>query len=343
MKKLLNTLYVTTPDSYLRLEGETVLLIAGEKELGQVPLHNISEIVCFGYKGVSPALMGACSERGIGLCFLTPNGGFLARVSGPVHGNVLLRESQMFLAADPERAIEPAKAFIKAKIYNCRWSIERTMRDHRQRIDENAMNEAIDQHKNCLNMLSDVCNIEGLMGVEGIAAKAYFSVFNQMILRNEEAFYFNGRSRRPPTDRTNSLLSLTYSLLTNNICGALESVGLDPYVGYLHQKRPGRCSFALDILEELRAPLADRFVLSQINLGTVVPDDFEFKENNAVFLSDEARRNFLRSWQERKQEIITHPFLNEKVEWGLIPYCQAMLFARWLRGDLDTYPPFFWK
>lgn len=343
MRKLLNTLYVTTPNAYLHSEGDTVVLSADDKELGQIPLHNISEIVCFGYKGVSPALMGKCAESGIGLCFLSPWGKFLARINGPVCGNVLLREAQMQLANDSTRALEAAKAFIEAKIYNCRWSIERTVRDHKMRVDEESMMLAINQHKNCLAVLSAASDIDELMGVDGIAAKAYFSVFNQMILRNGEAFHFEERNRRPPTDRINALLSLTYTLLANTICGALESVGLDPYVGYLHQKRPGRCSFALDILEELRAPLADRFVLSQVNLGKIKPDDFEFKENGAVFMKNEVRQTFIRAWQERKYEMITHPFLNEKVEWGLVPYVQAMLFARWLRGDLDTYPPFFWK
>lgn len=343
MKKLLNTLYVTTPDAYLRAEGETVLLSADGRELGQIPLHNIGEIVCFGYKGVSPALMGICAERGVGLCFLSPSGKFLARIAGPIHGNVLLREAQTLLAHDGLRAIEPAKAFIEAKIYNCRWSIERTLRDHKQRVDEEAMETAIEQHKSCLDMTPHASDIGELMGIEGIAAKAYFSVFDQMILRNEDAFRFEDRNRRPPTDRINALLSLTYTLLTNTICGALESVGLDPYIGFLHQKRPGRCSFALDLLEELRAPLADRFVLSQVNLGKISPDDFEFKENGAVFIKDEARQTYIKAWQERKFETITHPFLNEKLEWGLVPYVQAMLFARWLRGDIDAYPPFFWK
>ncbi len=343
MRKLLNTLYVTTPSAYLRLDGENVVLEAGDEKLGRVPLHNLGAIVCFGYKGVSPALMGACAERGIGLCFLSPHGRFLARVTGSIRGNVLLRESQMLLAADPNRSMEPAKAFVSAKIYNSRWCLERGLRDHRMRMDEPSLTAAIGQHKSCLAMLADAVDIDTLMGVEGNAAKAYFGVFHQLILRNEDAFRFEDRNRRPPTDRTNALLSFAYTLLANEICGALESVGLDPYVGFLHQKRPGRRSLALDVLEELRAPLADRFVLSQINLGSIVPDDFRTKENGAVYLSDDARRRFLSAWQLKKQETLTHPFLKEKVPWGLVSFVQAMLFARWLRGDLDTYPPFFWK
>ncbi len=343
MKKLLKTVYVSNPDAYLRLEGETLVIAADTKELAQIPLHNLCGIVCFGYKGASPALMGTCAERGIDLCFLTPHGRFLARIAGPVRGNVLLRKTQILLAEDEEKSMEPARAFVKAKIYNCRWSLERVLRDHGMRIDEAAVTGAIGQHKTCLAMVDGAGNIGELMGIEGIAAKAYFSVFDQMILRNGEAFRFAERTRRPPTDRTNALLSFVYTLLAGEICSALECAGLDPYVGFLHQKRPGRCSLALDILEELRAPLADRFVLSQINLGAVLPNDFDEKENGAVFLKDDARRKFLAAWQERKYEEIKHPFLGEKVEWGLVAYVQALLLSRWMRGDLDTYPPFFWK
>lgn len=343
MKKLLNTLYVTTPEAYLRLDGENVVLMAGDETLGRLPLHNICSIVCFGYKGVSPALMGECAQRGVELCFFSPHGRFLARMTGPVQGNVLLREAQILLAADPAGAMDPARAFISAKLFNSRWCLERTLRDHRSRVDEPAISAAIEQHRDCLRTLSEIGDIGSLMGVEGIAAKAYFGVFDQMILKNESAFRFETRNRRPPTDPANALLSLTYTLLTNEICGALESVGLDPCVGFLHQKRPGRYSLALDFLEELRAPLADRFVLSQINLGAIVPEDFVTKENGAVYLSDDARRKYLSAWQVKKQEPLTHPFLREKVSWGLVPFVQAMLFARWLRGDLDAYPPFFWK
>lgn len=343
MRKLLNTLYVTTANAYLRLDGETVVIACEEETLGRLPLHNLSAIVCFGYKGVSPALMGACAERGIGLCFLSPHGRFLARVTGSVQGNVLLRESQLLLAADAARSLEPAKAFISAKLYNSRWSLERSLRDHGMRLDESAIRAAIDQQKSCLAAVENAGDVGALMGVEGLAAKAYFGVFGQLILRNEEAFCFRERNRRPPTDPVNALLSFTYTLLTNEICGALESVGLDPYVGYLHQKRPGRCSLALDLLEELRAPLADRFVLSQINLGAITPEAFQVKENGAVQLSDDGRRGFLSAWQQKKQETLTHPFLKEKLPWGLVAYAQAMLLSRWLRGDLDAYPPFFWK
>ncbi len=343
MKKLQNTLYITSPDAYLHLDGETVVIRGEDKIIGQIPLHNLSGITCFGYKGVSPALMGKCAESGIELCFVSPHGKFLARVCGSTHGNVLLREAQILRAADCEKALEPACAFLRAKIYNSRWTLERTLRDHRMRVDEECIKNAIDSQKESLAKLDSAGDIGSLMGVEGIAAKAYFSAFNEMILRNKEEFRFTDRNRRPPTDRINALLSFTYTILTNEICGALESVGLDPYVGYLHQKRPGRCSLALDFLEEFRTPLADRFVLSQINLGAILPDDFEIKENGAVILKDDARRKFLTAWQTKKQEEIRHPFFEEKIPWGMAAYAQALLFARWLRGDIDAYPPFFWK
>ncbi len=343
MKKLLNTLYVTTPGAYLRLEGETVVISAEEKELAQIPLLNLTDIVCFNYKGVSPALMGACTERGIGICFLASSGRFLARVEGALRGNVLLRDAQYRLANDPDQAATAARAFLQAKIFNSRWALERALRDHPQRVNKQELTAAIETQKSCLTQLASAHDVGTLMGIEGIAAKAYFGAFNQMILKEAETFRFEGRTRRPPTDPVNALLSLTYTLLSNEICGALECVGLDPYVGFLHQKRPGRCSLALDFLEEFRAPLADRFVLTQINLGIVHEDDFEIKENGAVLLKDEARKRFLSSWQDRKHETIRHPFLEEKVEWGIVPHMQALLFSRWLRGDLDAYPPFFWK
>ena len=343
MKKLLNTLYVTTADTYLHLEGETVVVSTNEKKLAQIPLLNLTNIVCFNYKGVSPALMGSCVERGIGICFLTPFGKFLARVEGPLRGNILLRETQRNLADDIERAVEVARSFLQAKVFNCRWTLERTLRDHPQRVDKIKMAAAIASQKSNLEKLKCAGDMGVLRGIEGIAAKDYFGVFNQMILKNEDIFRFADRNRRPPTDPVNALLSLTYTLLGNEICGALECVGLDPYVGYLHQKRPGRQSLALDFLEEFRAPLADRFVLTQINLGKVTESDFEYKENGTVLLNDSGRKRFLSAWQERKKEMIRHPYLNEKIEWGMVPYVQALLFARWLRGDLDAYPPFFWK
>ena len=343
MKKLLNTLYVTTPNVYLSLDGENIVLLQEESELGRVPLHNLEGIVCFGYKGVSPALMGACAEKGIGLCFLTQHGRFLARVTGTVSGNVLLRETQYHRAAEDSQSLAIAKSFLLGKIYNGRWCLERVKRDHPMRINQEKINDAIEQMRNSLANLENAETRSELMGLEGIAAKAYFGEFSQMILKNEEVFVFDGRNRRPPLDPVNAMLSFAYTLLGNEITGALETVGLDPAVGYLHTVRPGRASLALDLLEELRAPLADRFVVTQINLGAFTGKDFLKKENGAIFMTDDARKRFLSSWQKRKQETIEHPYLKEKIQWGMVSYAQAMLLSRYLRGDLDAYPPFLWK
>lgn len=343
MRKLQNTLYVTTPAAYLSLDGETVVIQNEEECLGRLPLLNLENIVSFGYRGASPRLMGACAERGIGLCFLTQHGRFLARISGPVSGNVLLRTAQYRLADTPDQALPIARMFLTGKIFNGRWSLERTLRDHALRVDTERMKIAIEQMKQALNDLMHAGSVEELMGIEGVAAKAYFSVFEQMILKNPAYFRFDGRNRRPPMDPVNALLSFTYTILGHEITGALESAGLDPAVGFLHALRPGRASLALDLLEELRAPLADRFVLSLINLGTITERDFAQKENGAFYLTDDARKRFLAAWQKRKQEIISHPFLKEKLPWGLVPHVQAMMMSRYIRGDLDAYPPFLWK
>ena len=343
MKKLQNTLYVTSPDGYLALDGENVVVRNEDAVVGRVPLHNLENVVSFGYRGASPRLMAACAERGVGLCFLSPHGRFLSRISGPVQGNVLLRTTQVRAADYAEKSLELAKMFLTGKLYNSRWFLEHFCRDHAGRLDVDAVHKAIEQQKMALRQVALARDAAELRGVEGSAAKAYFSVFSQLILRNAADFPFDGRNRRPPMDPVNALLSLAYTLLGNEIASALEGVGLDPAVGFLHTMRPGRNSLALDLLEEFRAPLADRFVLSQINLGSITRKDFEQKENGAFYLKDEARKNFLGAWLKRKQELLTHPYLKEKIAWGLVPHVQAMLLARYLRGDLDAYPPFLWK
>ena len=344
MKKLLNTLYITNPEAYLSLDGENVVVsVSKEEKLGCVPFHNISDIVCFGYKGVSPALMGKCAEKGIGLCFLTPHGRFLARIEGEVRGNVLLRKHQYELANDESLSVGIAKQFISSKLFNTRWCLERVKRSYPARVDVKKIENSITIVKTELNKVEKAENREMLMGVEGAAAKAYFDSFNDMILRGDGQFRFDGRNRRPPLDPVNAMLSFAYTLLTNEITSALETVGLDPCVGFLHTLRPGRKSLALDLLEELRACYADRFVLTQINLGKIKASDFAYKENGACYLKDSARSDFLRAWQTRKQETMEHPYLKEKISWGIVPYSQALLMARFIRGDLDTYPPLFWK
>ena len=327
MKKLLNTLYVTSENSYLSLDGENIVVLEDQKELGRIPLHNLEGIVSFGYRGTSPALMGACAERNISLCYLTPQGKFLARVSGRIKGNVILREQQYALG----------------KVYNARWVLERAVRDHSMQIDAERVKNASAFLKEALERVRSAESKEQLRGYEGEAASIYFGVFDELILQQKKDFVFRGRNKRPPLDNVNALLSFVYTLLTNSITSALESVGLDPYVGYLHTDRPGRASLSLDLIEELRAILADRFVLTLINKKIISGKNFSVKENGAVLMDDELRKKVLGEWQNKKKEIITHPYLKEKVEWGMVPYVQAMLLARYLRGDLDGYPVFLWK
>lgn len=343
MKKLLNTLYVTSEDSYLSLDGENVVVSEQNCEIGRLPLHNLEGIVSFGYRGTSPALMGACAERNISLCYLSPQGKFLARVSGKVKGNVILREQQYKTFLDDEKSLEVAKNCIIGKIYNARWVIERATRDHSLQVNVEELKNSSGKLKKSLLHVSDCHSKEELRGVEGEAAQIYFGVFDELILQQKKDFLFNGRTKRPPLDNVNALLSFVYTLLTNAITSALETVGLDPYVGCLHTERPGRASLSLDLIEELRAVLADRFVLSLINKKIVNKKGFEKKENSSVLMDDKTRKLVLTEWQNKKKETLTHPFLKEKVEWGMVPYIQAMLLARYLRGDLDGYPPFLWK
>lgn len=343
MKKLLNTLYVTSEDSYLSLDGENVVVSDRGCEIGRLPLHNLEGIVSFGYRGTSPALMGACAERNISLCFLSPQGKFLARVSGRVKGNVILREQQYKTFLDDGKSLDIAKNCITGKIYNSRWVLERATRDHSLQVNVEKLKDSSEKLKNSLNYVCDSQSKDQLRGFEGEAAQIYFGVFDELILQQKKDFAFSGRNKRPPLDNVNALLSFVYTLLTNTITSALETVGLDPYVGCFHTERPGRVSLSLDMIEELRPVLADRFVLSLINRKMVSKKGFKKKENGAVLMDDETRKAVLVEWQNKKKETLTHPFLKEKVEWGMVPYVQAMLMARYLRGDLDGYPPFLWK
>lgn len=343
MRHLLNTLFVTSEDAYLSLEGENVVVNRGKAVVARFPLHNLAMIISFSYAGVSPALMGACTERDVGLAFCTPRGKFLARVSGISRGNVLLRRTQYRYADDAAESCKIVRSMIFGKVHNARWSMERTRRDHKMRIDDESFRNACSIHKELLPQILEVSDLESLRGLEGAAANAYFAVFDGMILRQKENFFFCGRNRRPPLDNVNALLSFAYSLLANDCASALESVGLDAYVGFLHRDRPGRMSLALDLMEELRPCMADRFVLTLINNRILSGEDFEKSESGAVYLTNDGRKIFLQHWQERKQETITHPYLEEKLPWGLVPYIQALLLARCLRADLDGYPPFLWK
>lgn len=343
MKKLQNTLYVTSPDSYLSLDGENIVILKENSEAARFPLHNIGQILSFGYTGASPALMGACAARNISLCFLTKNGRFLARVVGETYGNVTLRREQYAIAASEERSVLLARNFILGKVYNAKWSIERTIRDYPQRVDVQKLKEASRRLTDCLESIRQCDDPEQLRGFEGKAASEYFRVFDDFILQQKKDFYFRERNKRPPLDNVNALLSFAYTLLANDVASALEGVGLDSYVGFFHRDRPGRVSLALDLMEELRPICADRFVISMINKRMISPSGFTTKENGAVIMDDTTRKTVLSAWQERKQEQITHPFLAEKIQWGLVSHVQAMLLARHLRGDLDEYPPFLWK
>lgn len=343
MKHLLNTLFVTSEDIYLSLDGENVVASRGKSEVARYPLHTLSGIICFTYPGASPTLMGACAQRGISLSFCTPRGKFLARVFGESSGNILLRRMQYRVADDPLQSCRISRSMIFGKLHNARWSIERTRRDHKLRLEEERFTSASKTLKNLLLAVLQENSSDSLRGLEGAGAAAYFTVLDDMILNQKETFFFRGRSRRPPLDPFNAMLSFSYSLLSHDCASALESVGLDSYAGFLHRDRPGRASLALDLMEELRPCMADRFVLTLVNNRMIKSEDFQKSEGGAVYLTENARRTFLKSWQEKKRETLTHPYLEEKVFWGLVPYFQALLLARYLRGDLDEYPPFLWK
>lgn len=343
MRKLLNTLYVMTEDCYLTLDGENIVIQNGEKTLGRFPLHTLENIICFTYKGASPALMGACAERKIGMSFFSPRGKFLARAVGKEYGNVLLRKEQYRISDDDARRIVYARNMIVGKIFNCRWSIERTLRDHAYRVNAEGLKDVSNVLYKTLPQIDEASNLEELRGIEGKAAERYFSVFSEMILNQKEDFAFNTRNRRPPLDNVNALLSFAYTVLAGDCANALSSVGLDPYVGFMHGDRPGRTSLALDLMEEFRPVLADRFILTLINTKAIQALHFERQKDNAVLLNEEGRKVFFTAWQNHKKENITHPYLKEKIPWGLAPYVQALLLARTIRGDMEEYPPFLWK
>ena len=343
MKKLLNTLYVTTQGAYLAREGETVLVRVEKETRLQLPIHTLSGIVCFGQVSCSPFLLGLCAERGVGVSFLTKHGRFLARVQGPVSGNVLLRREQYRRADDGAGSAAMARSILVGKIANSRTVLQRAIRDHSEKPGADVLESAAKRLRFSLDQLQQSHPLDTLRGIEGDAAAVYFGVFDYLITGQKDGFKFYERNRRPPLDNVNCLLSFVYTLLMHDVRGALESVGLDPAVGFLHRDRPGRASLALDIMEEFRPVLADRLVLSLINLGIVKKSGFRRTETGGIFMDDDTRKALLVAYQKRKQEEINHPFLNEKVEIGLLPFAQALLLARHVRGDLDGYPPFIWR
>lgn len=339
MKKLLNTLYVLTPDSYLFCRNETICIKIGGEEKVAVPAISIDAIVCFGKATVSTPLMGFCAERGISLVFLSETGHFLARVEGPVSGNVLLRKRQYESLNEPEFVTVFVRSLLMAKLRNSKNVLLRSARN--EAGSNPALYHAARKLSELAQALNNAGHVDTMRGIEGAAATIYFSCFDQM-LGEACPFRFEARSRRPPQNEVNATLSFLYTLLCREVKSSLETVGLDPAAGYLHTLRPGRPSFALDLMEELRAPLCDRLVLTLFHRKQLADAHFE-QDEEAVFLNEKGRRVVLSAWQKRKGETVTHPFLNEKIQIGLIPYAQAMLFARVLRGDLDCYPPFLWR
>lgn len=343
MRRMLNTLFVMTEGAYLRKAGESVVVSVGKEVKLRLPIHNLGGITCFGRAICSPGLLGLCAARGVALSFLSPNGRFVAKVHGPTSGNVLLRKEQYRRADEPFASVPVAKSIVLAKVSNCRTSLQRGIRDHGEKGVSAGIENTVKSLGNQLQEIKSEKDIDRIRGYEGYAARCYFGIFNELITAQKESFVFDGRTRRPPRDPVNALLSFVYALVLHDVISALETVGLDPQVGFFHRLRPGRPSLALDLMEEFRPVLADRLVLSLINLRQVDPGGFSKAESGGVRIDDETRKAVLTAYQKRKQDEIIHPFLEEKIPFGMAYFAQALLMARFLRGDLDGYPPFFWK
>jgi CRISPR-associated protein Cas1 len=343
MKQLLNTLYVTTQGAYLARDGEAVAVRLEKKTIFRVPIHTLGAIVCFGRVSSSPALMGLCGERQVGLAFLSEHGRFRARVQGPVSGNVLLRREQYRRADDLEICASVARAVVAGKVANCRTVLLRAARERPADDATGALERAIAELGRILSTLNRPLSLDAVRGHEGDAARTYFGVFDHLITAQKEDFFFRERSRRPPLDNMNALLSFLYTLLAHDATSSLEAVGLDPAVGYLHRDRPGRPGLALDLMEELRPIMADRLAVSLVNRRQISAKGFRRSETGDISMDDETRKEVLVAYQTRKQQEIRHPFLGETITFGLLPHVQAMLLARFLRSGLDGYPPFLWK
>ncbi|NWO04591.1 MAG: type I-C CRISPR-associated endonuclease Cas1 [Alteromonadaceae bacterium] len=346
MRRQLNTLYITTEGAWLKKHGANIVMMIEGQERTRLPVHMLEALVCFGRVLVSPPLMGFCAEEGITITHLSPNGKFLARIEGPVSGNVLLRRAQYRITDDENGCASVIRHVLIGKVHNQRAVVARGLRDYSAKL-------ALSERQNLENAKARLGRVardllrepttNGLRGFEGEAAQVYFSVFDTLVRHDGEAFRFIGRNRRPPRDRINALLSFFYTLLTHDCRSALESVGLDPAVGFLHRDRPGRPSLALDIAEEFRPLLGDRLALSLVNRRQLREKDFVVAESGGVVLTEDARKKVLVAYQERKREELFHAFVDEKVPIGMLPILQAQLLARHLRGDLDAYPPFLWK
>lgn len=343
MKKLLNTLYITTPDSYLSKDGTNLVVLSKEKEIGRIPIHNLQSVICFGHTGASPSAMRLCADSTVSLSFMTPYGRFQAAVVGETKGNVLLRREQYRLADNPDISLEISKNIIKGKFMNSRYLLRRGKNNHKDSIDISKIDFAIEHISSGLESIDACENIDSLRGLEGDVAKAYFSGLNGLIIKQKEDFFVNTRSRRPPMDNMNSLLSFLYTLLALDVKSALEAVGLDPYVGFLHTDRPGRPSLALDIMEEMRPILVDRLALNFVNLCMISRDGFLEKETGGIIMREDTRDIVLKGWQTRKTDDVFHHFIEEEIKIGLIPHVQSMLLSRYIRGDITGYAPFIMK
>lgn len=344
MKQLLNTLYVTSPDAYLRLEGETVCVELEHKKILQVPLHHLNAIVCFGDVVVTPPLMLRCTSDGKSIAFLNRRGEFAARVEGPVSGNVLLRIDQHRAFAEPHFVLQTARNIVAGKINNSRQIVLRGGREASSNEDREALNRISDLLLHLLKNLESKSSLDEIRGTEGEAAKLYFGGINYLIRQDQRSdFAMSGRSRRPPLDRFNALLSFLYTIATIDCRAAIECVGLDPQIGFLHTIRPGRPALALDLVEEFRSILADRVALNVVNRGQVRGEDFSVRPGGAVMMTDDARRTVIATYQKRKQEEITHPLLEDKVALGVIPHIQARMLARTIRGEMDEYLPYLYR
>ncbi len=337
MRKLLNTLYVTTPEAYLLKDGLNVVVSVNKEERFRIPIVNIESIVTFGYMGASPGLMKLCMDNNVSLVFMSPQGRFIGRIQGAIRGNVLLRKKQYALSEDKDASLHLGKLFITGKVFNTRNILQRYIRDNGSDEKVEFAIKQLAWRKKCIQQVE---SMDVLRGEEGRAANTYFDVFNHLILNQKADFIFNGRSRRPPKDEVNAMLSFIYTLIANDVSAALEAVGLDPYVGFMHTLRPGRTSLSLDLMEELRAYLGDRLVLSLINRKQVTKKDFILQSDESYMMTDKCRKILLTSWQTRKKEVIEHPYLKEKIPLGLLPYAQAILLSRYFRNDLDDYPVF---
>ena len=343
MRKLLNTLHVMTPGAYLHRDGETVAVKIGSELRLRVPIHTLEGLVCWGQVSCSPPVLGLCCEHGVGISFLNEQGRFLARVTGPVSGNVLLRRQQYRLSDGEEGGLAIVRAIVAAKIANSRVVLLRGAREIGD-ADRQSTLRAAGERLSWIGLDAvRASSIDEARGHEGLGAQTYFGAFDALVSGDRDVFRFNGRSRRPPLDRVNALLSFVYALLRHDIESALESVGLDPAVGFLHADRPGRPSLALDVMEELRAALADRLVLTLINRRQVQSSGFVEQDGGGIAMDEVTRKSVIAAWQTRKQEELEHPFLKERVPLGLVPYVQALLLARYIRGGFDAYPAFFWR